>query len=449
MVAARGLQALLALLEVLRPTLTAPSYGKLPALVMGWLCTTGRHAVTESLLVMGLSRRVDHESFHRFFSRGTWEPDEWGRALLGLILRLVPEGEPLRLVIDDTLAPHKGPEVFGLGTHLDPVHSTRKHKVFRFGHVWVVLAVLVRVPFSTRIWALPLLLRLYRTERATTKLGELHRRKPELARELVDIVLTWTARDIHLSADSAYCNSSVAGGLSPRVLLLGSMRTDAALTAAPIKPRKRGPGREAFRGLPMRSPEVLAADTRTPWKTCKATLYGKLRTVAFKTCEAQWYRVSGRRMLRVVVVRELEGKKLLRAFFSTNPAHSVVEILEGYSWRWAIEVTFRELKQSLGFTQSSARKRASVERTAPFVAYLYTLLALWASLKPAAQRLATPPFRPWYSGKTDLSFDDLLRASRTAGRSARIADLLPHRENLRKPATRASAARQQPFRFAG
>ncbi|PTL74963.1 hypothetical protein [Vitiosangium sp. GDMCC 1.1324] len=34
----------------------------------------------------------------------------------------------------------------------------------RFGHVWVVLAVLVPVPFSRRVWALPILFRLFRPQ---------------------------------------------------------------------------------------------------------------------------------------------------------------------------------------------------------------------------------------------------------------------------------------------
>ena len=68
----------------------------------------------------------------------------------------------LQIVVDDTLAPKKGPHVFGIGSHLDAVRSTRQRKVFCFGHCWVVLSVLVRVPFSHRAWALPVLFRLYR-----------------------------------------------------------------------------------------------------------------------------------------------------------------------------------------------------------------------------------------------------------------------------------------------
>jgi hypothetical protein len=59
-----------------------------------------------------------------------------------------------------------------------------------------------------------------------------------------------------------------------------------------------------------------------------------------------------------VVVRVEEGSIKCRVFFSTDPSLSVQEILEGYARRWAIEVCFRDLKQLLGFADSSARKRA-------------------------------------------------------------------------------------------
>jgi hypothetical protein len=75
-----------------------------------------------------------HASYHRLFSRGTWDPDRLAFWLLQRLRSRLAVG-PLRLVIDDTLCPKKGPEVFGLGTHLDAVRSTRKHKVFCFGHL--------------------------------------------------------------------------------------------------------------------------------------------------------------------------------------------------------------------------------------------------------------------------------------------------------------------------
>ena len=132
---------------------------------VGWVLTSGTHAVTEALVMTAVAGRRHHEAFHRFFSRGTWNPDELAQQLLQWILRRLPPDKPIRVALDDTLAPKKGPHVFGIGSHLDAVRSTRRHRVFCFGHCWVVLAVLLPVPFSRRTWALPLLFRLYRNKK--------------------------------------------------------------------------------------------------------------------------------------------------------------------------------------------------------------------------------------------------------------------------------------------
>ncbi len=82
-----------------------------------------------------------------------------------------------------------------------------------------------------------------------------------------------------------------------------------------------------------------------------------------------------------------------------------------YAGRWSIEVCFRDMKQHLGFSDSSARKKEAVERTAPFVGYIYTSLVLWFSAGVWQTRLATPPLRPWYRHKKGLCFADVVRAA--------------------------------------
>ncbi|ATB43550.1 hypothetical protein CYFUS_009030 [Cystobacter fuscus] len=94
----------------------------------------------------GVSGVRHHAGFHRFFSRASWSIDHMGRLLLLRQVALAPG--PVRLALDDTLCTHKGPKVFGSGVHIDPVRSTRRTRLLTFGHVWVVLAVLVPVPFS-------------------------------------------------------------------------------------------------------------------------------------------------------------------------------------------------------------------------------------------------------------------------------------------------------------
>jgi DDE superfamily endonuclease len=115
----------------------------------------------------------------------------------------MPPGGAIRVVLDDTLATKKGPQVFGIGSHLDAVRSTRRQKIFAFDHCWVVLAVLLPVPFSSRAFALPVLFRLYRTVKNCERAGQPHRKKTELARELLDALAAWVGTRVELAADSA------------------------------------------------------------------------------------------------------------------------------------------------------------------------------------------------------------------------------------------------------
>ena len=111
----RGFRTLLATVEVLQPVFTRPGFRNAWVVFAGWVLTAGAHAVTQALVVTDVARRLHHERFHRFFSRGTWRPDAVGRRLVGLLVaRLAPTGR-LCVALDDTLAPKKGTAVFGVG----------------------------------------------------------------------------------------------------------------------------------------------------------------------------------------------------------------------------------------------------------------------------------------------------------------------------------------------
>jgi len=339
---------------------------------------------------------------------------------------LLAAADPIRLVLDDTLAPKKGAQVFGIGSHLDAVRSSRKRRVFTFGHCWVMLAVVVPVPFSTRHWALPLLFRLYRSKR--TCAAQQYRKKTELGRQMLDLVIAWAGpRRIELATDCAYCTDTIAHDLPHCVVLLGAMRPDAVLTAAAPPRIGKHRGRPRKRGQSLPKPQALANDPATPWQVLKIVLYGELRKLRFKQCVAQWYRPCGSRLLRIIIVQVEHGAIGLRVFFSTDPKMSVAAILQGYAQRWSIEVCFRDLKQYLGFADSSARTQNAVERTAPFVGYCYTLVVLWFARFAYPSHAAVIPVRPWYLHKRSVSFADILR---TAQRLLASFDILDPRWNL-------------------
>lgn len=441
------LRTLLKWMEELRPALTRPGHRNAIVVFAGWVLTQGSHAVTQALVMTDVSRRRHHEAFHRFFSRGTWSPDRIGHLLFQCVLRLAPAGA-IQAAVDDTLAAKKGPTVFGLGCHLDAVRSTRKVRVFCFGHVWVVVAIIVRLPFSTRPWALPVLFRLYRNQKECLAKKHPYRKKTELARELVDILVTWSGeRRIHLAGDSAYCNDTLMRNLAPTVVVFGSIRPDAVLTALPAERRRRA-GRRRLRGKVLPKPAALAKDTRVPWSRCQADLYGRRRTVYYKVVDAQWYRACGARLVRVVVVKSLRGAIPFRVFLCLDIRLSVTTILETYAGRWSIEVCFRDLKQLLGFADSAARKRAAVERTAPFVGYIYTLLVLWFADSTWTTDSAALPVRPWYRHKRGLCFADVLRTARRVLGHLDVLDPARSIEDLRER-TPTSRALRSPRRERG
>jgi hypothetical protein len=424
-------RTLLDLVEGFREAFTEPGFRNFVVLFVGWVMTQGDHAVTQALVVTAVAERVHWERYHRFFSRGAWKPDELGHLILLRALKLHLDFVPVRIAIDDTLAPKKGPHLFGLGTHIDAVRSTKKHKVFCFGHCWVTLALLVRVPFSSRAWALPVLFRLYRTKKECANNEAVYKKKTELARELIILFASWVGqRRIELAADSGYCNNTVTKDLPASVVLFGSMRPDAVLTSPPPPRRVDQRGRTPLRGEVLPKPEQLARDDSVPWQWCRPRLYGQTTTVFYKTLCAQWYRACGPRLLRIVVVKAKTGTVGLRVFFSTDANLSVRQVLETYSGRWSLEVAYRNLKQMLGFADSSARKEKAVERVAPFVGLVYTTLVVWAAEGAFRSPLSAPPVRPWYRHKRGLSFADVLRTGQRALLPVDVLDPVRSLDNL-------------------
>ena len=408
----RGLRTLLSMMEVMQPAFTRPGFRNAWVIFSGWVLTMGVHAVTQALVATDVARRLHHERFHRFFSRGSWKPDEVGKLIFHCIVeKLCPEGR-IRLVLDDTLSSSKGAEIFGIGSHLDAVRSTKRFRVFCFGHVWVTLSVVVRVPFSSRPWALPVLFRLYRNKGECQSRGDTYAKKTELGRQMVDTAVQWAnGRLIDLAVDSAYCNDTLIRGLSETVTVIGAIRPDAVLTAAPTLAEQKKSGRRRKRGALLPKPQELYADTRVPWKRIRLELYGESKLIHYKTIEAQWYRGAGARLGRIVIVRIDDGAIRMRVFFCTDPERDVPDVLLTYSGRWSTEVCYRDLKQHMGFADSSARKKEAVERTAPFVGYIYSLLVLWFADSIWTTSLATPPIRPWYRHRKHASFADIVRAA--------------------------------------
>jgi hypothetical protein len=144
------------LLDCFRACFTAPTFQTLCALTTGFLAQTGPRTITGMLADARLAGRWHHSRAHRFFSHARWSADQVGLALLEVITaRLLGPGAPLRLVVDDTLFHRSGRKVFGVAWHHDP--AAKGGRRIAWGNNWVVLGVLVHLPFlPQRAVCLPL-----------------------------------------------------------------------------------------------------------------------------------------------------------------------------------------------------------------------------------------------------------------------------------------------------
>src|SRR6266508_3244586 len=148
--------------------------------------------------------RHPFDRYYNFFSRSGWSVAALAyRVAVLVVTALNPRGR-LSLVVDDTLLHKRGVKVFGLGWFRDAVASTRKRVATASGNNWVVLALAVPIPLCpARVFCIPLAMRLHLA-------GDDHPSCPELARELLDDVLTWfPGRDVILIADAAYACAGV------------------------------------------------------------------------------------------------------------------------------------------------------------------------------------------------------------------------------------------------
>jgi hypothetical protein len=313
---------------------TAPSFVTFQHILAGWILCLERHTVTGIVRAAGAIGKKHHTSFHRFFRQASWDLDSIGLCLIKLVLKLLPQDQPIVVPLDDTLGRHTGKHIRAASMHHDPLLSTRTRPVFHWGHVWVVLSIAVRVPIWKKTFALPILARLYRAEKLCKKERRRFRKKTELAADMITILAQAVPeRRFLVVADAAYANGSIVKPLPSNVHFIGRARPDAALYATP---RPQRMGRPRVKGNRVPSPGQRA---RRPnrWLRLKVDVYGRTVRVWVKVFDALWYSVSGGRLLRFVLVRGWPGHRDDDVFCATDLTATPEQIIQDYCLRWSLD----------------------------------------------------------------------------------------------------------------
>ena len=107
------------LLSSLSVAFSRPTFQRVVLLALGAIVTPGRRTVAAVLRTMRPLARGHFSSYHRVLSGARWSLWAAGRVLAHAVLAHVPEGQPVVLAVDDTVARHRGPKVYGRGCHRD------------------------------------------------------------------------------------------------------------------------------------------------------------------------------------------------------------------------------------------------------------------------------------------------------------------------------------------
>jgi DDE superfamily endonuclease len=145
---------IITLLEPFRPVFTAPTWKKMLTLLRGTLLARGRRTVTAALWHTGHEQDPHFSTFHQVLNRARWSPLQASRHVLTLLSEtFVPAGGPLDIVIDETRERRWGAKIRKRGHYRDSALSSHERSVSSPGLRWIVVALVVRVPWTTQRWA--------------------------------------------------------------------------------------------------------------------------------------------------------------------------------------------------------------------------------------------------------------------------------------------------------
>ncbi len=384
---------------------------RLARLFLGALLARGRRTVTRWIRAAGLS--AEFRPCYTTVSAAGREADAIAARLAAAVVQPLIAGQS-RVVcaLDDTPTPRSGPQVQGAGLHHNPCPGPAPAP-FVYGHVWVVLGLLVGHP----LWgtsALPLLARMYVRRQDLPAIEPRHRptfrTKLELAVDLVTWAQKWLVKGtqaLWVVADGAYAKAAFLQPLlTLGVVVVSRLRKDAALGTVPPPQRAGQRGRPRIFGA-RRIALAKRAGQQRGWTTATLTLYGRPTVKRYKTFLATWRPVGG--VIRVVLVAEARGWV---AFLSTAATATEADILGLVAERFSLETCFRDCKDIVGAGQQQVRHVWASVGSFHLCLWTCTLTEAWAWRRDAAALVDHRRASPWDGRPRRPSHADKRRAWR-------------------------------------
>lgn len=397
---------------------------RLAWLLVGAILARGRRTVTSWIRAAGLSDEF-RPCYATVSAAGKRADLIAARLAHAAVKPLVSGATRLTFALDDTPTERYGPHVQGAGVHHNPCPGPAGTP-FVYGHVWVVLGLLAAHP-AWGVIALPLLARLYVRRKGLGSIAPEHRppfrTKLELAVELVRWARVWLGfpgRPLWVVADGAYAKAPFLRPVRAlAVTVVSRLRKDAALWSlpGPRVPHRRG--RNRIYGE-HRIELAKRAGQKRGWTTGTLTLYGKAVEKRYKTFVATWRPAGG--AIRVVLVDEPKGWV---AFFCTDPAATVADVLAAAADRFSLETCFRDLKEVVGAGQQQVRFVWASVGAFHLCLWAFTMTEAWAWGRVKEELVGHRSASPWDDGPRRPSHADKRRAWRRELLAAEIRAAVP------------------------
>jgi hypothetical protein len=301
-------------------------------------------------------------AYFKLLERGTWRTVPLARALLRLVLAVLPGGM-LTLVLDDTLIMRCSKKAPGVAWRREHSGKTNRPK-----HVWaqciVTLGVSVLGNGGVGI-VLPILSRLVPETGNTNKL--------KIGLALVRALSGVTDRPIRILFDSWFMRARLVLPLLRRNMhVIGQARIDTALFLPPVRSGAPRRGRPRVYGKRLNTEAIEAL----PETELTIRLYGKEQCVRLRSIVAMARFLKGTPVRAVWCQfyndkrQEWTKRRLILASEVDLDAQTIVQL---YARRWGIEPLFHNLKRWWGFNNLWQQTR--------------TVLELWMQIRSCAWTL--------------------------------------------------------------
>ena len=159
--------------------------------------------------------------------------------------------------------------------------------------------------------------------------------------------------------------------------------------------------------------------------------YGLTRTLWVLSYTVVWPHVLATRPVRLVVVRDPEGKFEDTHLFTTRLEALPGWVIETFARRWAVEVAFRDSKQVLDIEGPQHWCEQSIEKLAPWVWLMQSVICVWyvtVGHKRAEAKEVEALMGPWDS---PTSLRHMVQVLRRATLNVSINDNSPDPNELR------------------